>query len=105
MTSKKFKETLKDKLENMWHSIQDFFEEWGGMIIAIAITIVLVAGVVIGGYALLHNALKKESIEKWNDGICTVCGGKYELYTISRGIHYYVCENCKHEIDCLGAMR
>ena len=105
MKKEEFKEKLKDKLEDIWYDIQDFFEECGKTIIAIIVTIVLVFGLIFGSLAIFLDVYKKDSIKQWNNGICTECGGKYELYTISRGNHYYICETCGHEICCMGGMK
>ena len=41
--------------------------------------------------------------ERYNDGICTICGGEYEFAggtrTNSSKTYYYTCENCGHTIE------
>lgn len=41
--------------------------------------------------------------ERYNDGICTICGGEYEFAggtrTNSSKTYYYTCEDCGHTIE------
>ena len=45
----------------------------------------------------------KAMIERYNDGICTICGGEYEFAgstrTNSSKTYYYTCEDCGHTIE------
>lgn len=51
---------------------------------------------------------KKTEIEYYNNGICTICGGKYEFAGGSRyrncSEYYYTCEDCGHTIQTSGIM-
>ena len=51
---------------------------------------------------LMLNAEKEN--EKWNNGICTECGGKYEFQSSSYrrnadDEYYYKCKNCGYTIE------
>lgn len=66
-----------------------------------AIVIALVMG--FGLSALLMVEIKVDN-EKWNNGICTECGGKYEFQssTYKRNVgdeYYYKCKNCGYTIS------
>ena len=45
----------------------------------------------------------KAMIERYNDGICTICGGEYEFAggtrTNSSKTYYYTCEDCGYTIE------
>ena len=99
------KEKLKERLEDIKSDIEDFFDNNAEYLIKGAIAIILVVGIAIGLTFAICHALKKEAEEKWNNGICPECGGKFKLFGVSRGVHTYICEDCKHEIDCYGAMK
>lgn len=47
--------------------------------------------------------------EKYNNGICTICGGEYEFAGGSRyrnhSEYYYTCENCGHTITTSSIMK
>lgn len=45
---------------------------------------------------LMLNAEKEN--EKWNNGICTECGGEYKFKNGNNGVYYYACEDCDHVI-------
>lgn len=67
--------------------------------IAIIIVIVMVFAIM----AILQNITEKRDIKKWNNGICTECGGKYE-YLEAVGHKYdtdfiYRCNQCGKIIE------
>ena len=35
----------------------------------------------------------------WNNGVCPKCEIKYELRGVSNGLKYYICPNCKQEVE------
>lgn len=39
------------------------------------------------------------STTTWNNGICPECGTSYELRGVSDGLKYYVCPQCKEEVQ------
>lgn len=45
----------------------------------------------------------KAMTEKYNDGICAVCGGNYEFSGATRSnasrYYFYTCEDCGHTIE------
>lgn len=46
--------------------------------------------------------------ERWNGGICTNCGGTYELSGVSghpTANFYYTCDNCGHTVRFTQIMR
>lgn len=61
---------------------------------------IVVIGLIIFGLAKLEY---KDDMHKWNDGICTVCGGEYEYEQAvghkSRTTYIYRCEQCGHMIE------
>lgn len=42
-------------------------------------------------------------VERYNDGICTICGGNYEFSGATRSnssrYYFYTCEDCGHTIE------
>lgn len=99
------KKMIKLTKEEVNEAVNDFFKENWKYIVFSVITIVMVIGITIGCVEILSRIVSEYDIEKWNNGICSECGDRYELFAVSYGKHTYICPNCKHEIDCLGAMR
>lgn len=40
----------------------------------------------------------KAEINKWNNGICTECGGEYKFKNAYNSSYFYACEDCDHVI-------
>ena len=99
------KEELKEKLEDIKSDVEDFFDENKEYFIKGTIAVILVFAIAIGLVFALCRVFEKDAEEKWNNGICPECGGKFKLFGVSRGTHTYICEDCGHEIDCYGARR
>ena len=58
----------------------------GFYIIAVIIFVVFIL--------LCECGLNAKTESKWNNGICTECGVRYELRAVGNGLKYYACPEC-----------
>lgn len=63
----------------------------------VVIAIIIAFAVGFGLLRILIVENEKEN-EKWNNGICTECGGEYKFKNANNGTYYYACEDCDHVI-------
>lgn len=63
--------------------------------IIIAVILAFVIG--FGLLKILMLNVEKDN-EKWNNGICTECGGEYKFKNAYNSSYFYACENCDHVI-------
>lgn len=67
------------------------------------IIIMLIFTILMGMLILGVGYETKLSQEKWNNGVCTECGGKYRFSGATHlrnggDYYYYSCEDCDHTI-------
>lgn len=68
------------------------------------VTAVILAFVIGFGLSTLLMVEIKVDNEKWNNGVCIECGGKYEFQSSSyrrsaNDKYYYKCKNCGYTIE------
>lgn len=94
----------KEKITDWFDDVKDWLDENKAIIIGIIVTLLIVAAI-IGIVAAAITQEYKRGVEKWNNGKCPDCGGKFELFAASEGSYVYVCDSCGHTISCIKAMR
>lgn len=69
-------------------------------IAALALVIFLIVSMPIAIWAQT-----REDERVWNNGVCRVCGGEYDLFCVTRHYHVYICDQCGHEITTYKPMK
>ena len=92
----------KPKLENRSGNVVAWLIPLAVVVVAIAAVIGLTVGI--------KACAGSNDYSKWNNGVCTECGGEYEFTsaTAVRGWgseYYYTCEDCGHTIKTQRIMK